>query len=230
MKLNMISVVVPAYNVEAFIGEAIESIFAQGIPAEDLEIIVVDDGSTDGTADRARAFGDRVRVVTQANGGPGAARNTGLELVQGEFLAFLDADDFWSDDKLRTQLQILRENPELDGVLGCQCQHLQGVDQQALKRDPAAYGRILPGVLLGSMLIRRLSFLKVGMLRTDMKLGEFVDWYNRAEEAKLQIRNTQDVVLFRRNHGGNTVTAHRSKFQEYARVVKETLDRRRAQG
>ena len=94
-----ISAVIPAYNRGALIGRAIESVLAQSRPPE--EIIVVDDGSTDDTAERVRAFGDRVRYVFQPNGGGAAARNRGVEEARGEWIAFLDSDDTWLPEHLR---------------------------------------------------------------------------------------------------------------------------------
>src|SRR5436305_1029668 len=89
----MISVIIPVYNGERYLGEAIESVLAQSYHW--LEIILVDDGSTDGSATVAKQFSPAVQVVRQPNLGAGAARNRGIALAQGEFLAFLDADDLW---------------------------------------------------------------------------------------------------------------------------------------
>src|SRR6476469_10004419 len=90
----LVSVVIPAYNAERFLGEAIESVLAQGYAH--FELIVVDDGSSDRTAEVARSFGDRVRTIEQENSGVSAARNAGTRAAGGELLAFLDADDRWS--------------------------------------------------------------------------------------------------------------------------------------
>jgi glycosyltransferase involved in cell wall biosynthesis len=102
---RLVSVVIPAYNAERFVGEAIESVLAQTHP--NVECIVVDDGSTDGTAAVARAFGTRVRMVEQANKGVSAARNAGVRAATGSLLAFLDADDRWSPDWLSRMLEAL---------------------------------------------------------------------------------------------------------------------------
>jgi glycosyltransferase involved in cell wall biosynthesis len=99
-----ISVVIPAYNSEPFIAEAIESVLAQTVPPD--EVIVVDDGSTDGTADALQRFGSRVQLLQQANKGPSAARNRGASAARGTWLAFIDADDTWLPTKLQRQLEI----------------------------------------------------------------------------------------------------------------------------
>lgn len=107
----LVSVVVPAFEAAAYIGDAIESVIRQDWPA--VEIIVVDDGSTDGTADVARSLGNGVRVISQPNSGVSAARNAGIAAAAGAFVAFLDADDVWLPDKLSRQLPALIAKTEL---------------------------------------------------------------------------------------------------------------------
>lgn len=112
MKQPLISCIVPVYNGELYLREAIDSILAQTY--RPLEIIVVDDGSTDATPDVVAGYGDRLRYIRQPNAGPGAARNHGLNLAQGEFIAFLDADDLWHPDKLARQMTRFLNRPDLD--------------------------------------------------------------------------------------------------------------------
>ncbi len=113
MRAN-ISVVVPAYNAERSIGETIESILNQTMPP--TEVIVIDDGSLDGTAGVVRGFGTRVKYERQENAGASAARNRGIALAKGEYLAFLDADDLWLPQKLEKQIALLERNPDLRWV------------------------------------------------------------------------------------------------------------------
>jgi glycosyltransferase involved in cell wall biosynthesis len=100
------SVIIPAYNVAPWIGETLESVLAQDLPS--LEIIVVDDGSTDDTAGVVAKFGQYVRYVRQDNAGQGAARNRGIRLAQGDYIAFVDGDDVWLPNKLRLQWDALQ--------------------------------------------------------------------------------------------------------------------------
>lgn len=100
-----VSVIIPAYNAAAYIGKAVDSVLAQ--TWSDLEILVVDDGSTDDTAQALSVYGARVRILRQANAGPAAARNLGLANAMGEYVAFLDADDFWRPQKLQCQVELL---------------------------------------------------------------------------------------------------------------------------
>jgi glycosyltransferase involved in cell wall biosynthesis len=106
-----ISVVIPAWNAERHIARAIRSVLAQTQPAD--EIIVINDGSTDGTAEAVRSFGDAVHEITQTNAGASVARNTGLAAAAGDWIAFLDADDEWRPDKLQMQKQLLGRCPHL---------------------------------------------------------------------------------------------------------------------
>ena len=101
---HRVSVVVPAYNCDQFVAEAIESALSQTVPPH--EVIVVDDGSTDGTAAVLRRFGNRIRVISQANRGLAGARNAGVAVATGTWLAFLDADDTWLPTKLARQLEV----------------------------------------------------------------------------------------------------------------------------
>ena len=106
-----ISAVIPAYNSQEHIARAIDSVLAQTRPAD--EIIVVDDGSTDKTADVVRGYGDKVILIQQENGGVSVARNTGIETATGDWIAFLDADDEWLENKLELQCELLERNPQL---------------------------------------------------------------------------------------------------------------------
>lgn len=116
----LISVVIPAYNAEAFIGEALESVMAQSY--RPLEVIVVDDGSTDNTGGVVEQFAGKaaaefeVRYVRQQNGGPSRARNAGIKAAQGEFIALLDADDQWCQSKLQLQMELFERNESIDLV------------------------------------------------------------------------------------------------------------------
>jgi glycosyltransferase involved in cell wall biosynthesis len=112
----LVSVIVPAYNASRHILQCLDSIAAQrgGVP---VEIIVVDDGSTDDTREKVEAFG-RARLIQQENAGPSAARNRGIREAKGEFVAFLDSDDLWTEDKLAVQMSLFRAHPEAALIFG----------------------------------------------------------------------------------------------------------------
>ena len=110
------SVIIPAYNSAATLARAVESVFAQSWPAD--EIIVIDDGSTDATLQVARGFGDHVRVIHQSNAGVSVARNRGAEAATGDWLAFLDADDWYYPDRLRWHAEWIARDGSLDFLTG----------------------------------------------------------------------------------------------------------------
>jgi glycosyltransferase involved in cell wall biosynthesis len=112
-----LSVVVDTYNHEAFIGRAIDSVLDQDLVGVEVEVIVVDDGSTDDTPTMVRTFSPRVQYVKKVNGGQGSAFNVGIQKARGEFVVFLDGDDWWERTKLRVVLEAFEQNPEV-GMVG----------------------------------------------------------------------------------------------------------------
>jgi glycosyltransferase involved in cell wall biosynthesis len=111
-----VSVLIDSYNYGRYIEQAIDSALAQRFPTEQMEVIVVDDGSTDDTAERLKKYGDRIRYIYKENGGQASALNAGVEASQGEFVAFLDSDDFWYPEKLQTVLEVFTGHPDCDVV------------------------------------------------------------------------------------------------------------------
>lgn len=217
--------VIPLFNGEKYLAEAIESILSQTCPPG--EIIVVNDGSTDGSESVALSFGDRVTYLRQENGGIGAARNTGVMAAGGKFFSFLDQDDLWVENKLEKQLACFEEDPGLHMVFGHAlqffCPTLAGESRKsiALCQDP------IPAFLASSMLVKRDAFFRAGLYATDVRVGENLEWYARALEQGLRFRMLPDIVYRRRIHGKNTGTTHRDFRGDYVRVLKATLDRRR---
>ena len=114
--MPLVSVIIPAYNCERFIGEAVESVRRQNY--EPIEIFIIDDGSTDRTRSCIESLGEDIRYVYQSNRGPAAARNRGITMAGGEVIGFLDADDYWPANKLKVQLARMNRNPEIEVVLG----------------------------------------------------------------------------------------------------------------
>jgi glycosyltransferase involved in cell wall biosynthesis len=106
-----VSVIIPAYNAADCVRRAVDSVFAQSF--QDFELLVVDDGSTDPTQAVLAGYGDRLRLLAKENGGPAAARNHGLNHAVGDYVAFLDADDYWRPDKLDRQVALLDARPEI---------------------------------------------------------------------------------------------------------------------
>jgi glycosyltransferase involved in cell wall biosynthesis len=224
----LISVMIGAYNAAPYLAEAIESVIHQTY--RPLELIVVDDGSDDGTGDVARSFGDALKYVRQENAGNGAARNRALREAHGELFAFLDADDRFTPQKLERQWAALAADPSLQLVFG----HVQEFVSPELTEDERAEVRPpapgpMPWTAPNLMLIRRDAFERVGPFAEDVRVGVTVDWYARALEQGLRSLVLPDVVLERRLHLSNNGLRERDSRHQYLHVLKRSLDRRREQ-
>lgn len=216
-----ISVIIPAYNAAPFLAEAIMSVLSQECPPG--EVIVVDDGSVDDTADIARSFGTSVRLLSQQNAGPGEARNLGVRNAHGTMIAFLDADDIWLPDKLKLQIAVFDANPALSMVFGC-VEIIRDSDLHDRSQDEIS---IYEGLHAGTMLIKRDAFLNVGYFATGLRVGEFLDWYARAVECGLASLVLPNVVMRRRLHEHNLTRMEESQSRAaYLDVLRTALRRR----
>ena len=215
----LISVVIPVFNCEKYLGFAIESILAQNY--HPLQIVVVDDGSTDRSAAVARSFAG-VEYHFQERAGVATALNRGISESKGEFIAFLDSDDLWMEGKLERQLTAFRNDPELGMVLG-------GVEQfRETGPDGAAVSLgIFKGYLKITMLIRRSAFFQVGLFDPQWTTGDFIDWYIRATEIPVKSLMLPEVLARRRIHETNMGIRQREAQSDYARIMREVLGRRR---
>lgn len=227
---GVVSCCVAAHNSERFLAEALDSILAQTY--RPLEVIVVDDGSTDRTATIAEAYGERVRVVRQAEAGPPATRNRAIELARGEFVAMLDADDVWHPEKLARQVECLRAAP----AAGYCVTHAQVFWSDELKVEAARFrghrrARPVPAYGASALLVRRTVFWQVGPLREEMTFGDLPEWFVRADGLGIGKVVLPETLLFRRMHAGN-LTRRRSAEGRKSVVafVRNVLDRRRASG
>ncbi|HYZ79486.1 MAG TPA: glycosyltransferase family A protein [Gaiellaceae bacterium] len=227
MSLPLITTIIGAYNAGRYLGEAIESVLAQTHPR--LELIVVDDGSTDATGRIAESYGDPVRCIRQENGGMAAARNRAIPEARGDYLAFLDADDRFPPDKLRSQLAVFEAQPELDIVYGHVTEFLSPDLDEAARALLRAPEHDVPWPTPNLMLVKRESFLRVGLFSTELKVGIGVDWYARANELGLRSAVPPIVVLERRLHAENNGIRQRESKPQYLHVLKAALDRRRAE-
>lgn len=225
MSQPLVSVIIPVYNCERYLAQAIESVLAQTYSP--LEIIVINDGSTDGSEAVARQFLPKIRYCAQSNQGLGATRNRGAQLAQGDYLAFLDADDLWTPDKLERQMALFNDDPHLDIAFGYVQQFYTPELEAELKSKIAYAEEIIKGHHAGTMLIKRDSFFKVGLFETDWHIGEFIDWYLKAKEQKLKSVMLPDVVMKRRLHTTNMSIRERKHQADYVRILKASLDRRR---
>jgi glycosyltransferase involved in cell wall biosynthesis len=217
-----VTVIIPAFNAVRYLAEAVASVQRQR--HDPLDIIVVDDGSTDGTPELAAQL-PGIRCIRQHHGGPAFARNAGIQEAQGEFLAFLDADDLWSENKLAAQLAVLRETPQVDLVAGQVEEFYEaGVSPIEARRRRHSGDR---AYTIGALLVRRDVFLKVGLLNSALRFGEFMDWRSRARARGLKEQVLDMVVLRRRVHDHNTTRLAQDFRSDYLAMIRAHLQRQR---
>lgn len=221
-----VTCVIPVYNGERFLSEAVASVFAQRGPS--VDIIIVDDGSTDGTREVASRLGARVTYVHQDNAGPAAARNQGITRAQGDFIAFLDSDDIWHPDKTAIQLARFAGRPELAICTG----HMQNfwapeVEHEMQTLQDGRLTQIQPN-LGSSFLARRSVFDTVGLLDPAFRHRDIQELILRATDSGLVAETLPDVLVKRRIHDAN-ISRHRSEAgdMELLAIARARLARRR---
>jgi GT2 family glycosyltransferase/carbonic anhydrase/acetyltransferase-like protein (isoleucine patch superfamily) len=200
--MSLFSIIIPSFNRATLLGEALESVFAQRWP--DFEVIVVDDGSTDGTMDYLQSLGGRAKVLFQPNQGPGAARNLGARHASGTYLAFLDSDDIWFPWTLETYRDVIHEYAEPSFIVG----------KPQVFSDRQKLDKIVPGATrterfddylasgdqwrwwgVSSFVIRRDVFAAVGGFTNEWVNGEDADLALRLGDAPSFVQITAPVTF-----------------------------------
>lgn len=224
----LVSVVIPVYNCEKYLNAAIDSVLAQTY--QPLELIVIDDGSIDQSSEIAQSYGAKVKYFYIENSGLATALNHGISCCQGEYLAFLDADDLWIAEKLELQMAAFGQNHELEAVFG----HLQQFKSPELDHTSKEKLKIsvetAPAYHKDTMLIKREAMLHIGLFNSQIKVGDFIDWYLRAHEQGLKSSMLPNILAKRRLHQNNMGIKDRNYRIDYVRVIKASLDRRRQSG
>ena len=231
----LVSVVIPAYNAERFLGEAIESVLTQDYAP--VETIVVDDGSSDGTATIARSYAE-VELLVQKNSGPAAARNRGFAASRGEILAFHDADDLMTPDKLAIQVGELLANP----AIGCVLAEQELLIEEGAELPFWAEGSNVPTVMPAkpaeladepdvhpmTMVVRREVFKRVGGFDEEMRAAEDFDWMLRAAEDGVEFARLPRVLLKRRVHPSSLTQDAAAGRAGHFLALKKRIERHRA--
>jgi len=193
-----VSVLIAAYNAEAYVAEAVDSVLSQSRAPD--EVIVVDDGSTDCTRAILEGFGNGVVCLSRPNRGQAAALNGALATATGDLLAFCDADDLWTPRKLELQMALLQTSREIEAVFGRVRQFVSPeipAEQQERLR-PAT--EVLHGELKQCMLIRRSVFDNLGPFEESLPATFFIEWLGRAKQRGLGCAAVDDIVALRRLH------------------------------
>jgi glycosyltransferase involved in cell wall biosynthesis len=199
---ELVSVIIPCYNCAETVAETIESVLAQD--HVDIEVIAVNDGSKDRTLEVLQAFGKRICVIDQPNAGPPAARNAGMSAAQGEFIAFVDADDIWLPGKVSAQVRHLREHPDVGTVFTAW--HVWPVDADGQFRQPLQFERhrvddsidqdcsgwiyhrllLTSELLTSTVMLRRELAVRIGEFDLRLWNGDDYDyWLRLSREARI---------------------------------------------
>jgi glycosyltransferase involved in cell wall biosynthesis len=219
MNNPLVSVIIPVFNSEKFILESLNSVSLQTY--DNMEIIVVDDGSTDSSVEKISNYCNSICILKQTNKGPGSARNVGVHFAKGDYIAFLDSDDLWLRDKLRLQMKLLNKDSEVDIVFG-------GIENFLSPEYSEISGTTneVRGFHVGTMLISKENFLSVGNFNENLKVGEFIEWYARAIDMNMKIHLLNQTVMKRRRHDRNMSLKFKDDRSQYLQVFKDTILRR----
>lgn len=220
-----VSVVIPVFNGERYLAEAIESALSQTHPPH--QVIVVDDGSTDCSADIAASH--NVTIIRQPNRGAAAARNAGIAAASGDCLAFLDADDVWLPTKLQRQVERLK-SLEAD-ICFAYMTHVcePGTNRPNWEQSLAESGTPVACFLPSSWVVLRTSFESVGPFNDSYRIGEDTEWYLRARRAGLAVAVVEEPLLMRRIHDANLTVSRPEVRSALLRVLRAGLPRDQSQ-
>jgi glycosyltransferase involved in cell wall biosynthesis len=221
MSPGLVSVIVPVYNEEAFIAEALDSAFAQDY--RPFEVIVIDDGSSDRTAEIASRYD--VQLVRQLTRGPAAARNAGVELARGDYIASLDGDDIWPADRVSAMVSALERTGA--GIVSGLIEYFFTPGEAKPDHFPTEITKPVPGGHV-TLLVHRSVYDLVGLFDESMRVGEDTDWFMRARDAGVAFEFVQQVVMRYRIHAGNTSHDIAARRQAALKIFRASIARRRS--
>jgi glycosyltransferase involved in cell wall biosynthesis len=227
MNNNLISVIMPVYNTEKYVRESIESVLSQTY--KNIEIICINDGSLDSSLSILESFGDKIITINCKNNcGQSEARNKGVHMAKGEYLAFIDADDIWESKKLEIQLKQFISNPNLDiSFTNMKC-FISPELSEDIKSHYICPVDIVAGYIPSTVFIKNTSFKKVGYFDPKWKEGEFIDWLVKAKDIGLKQYFHEDVLLSRRIHETNIGAIKKPETRDnYLKIIRESLERRK---
>jgi len=222
----LVSVIMPAFNSARFISQAVQTVLAQTYPH--IELIVVDDGSTDETEAVLAPYTQRIRLIHQVNQGASAARNTGIQAAQGTYITFLDADDLMMPDKIAIQITVLETRPDV-GLVYSGWQYVEEDNLRVVgEMRPRQEGNVLADLLLrrmflipGAVMMRRDLFTQVGLFDVNLIVAEDTDlWIRLAYAGCTFAAVSQPLVQYRLVAHSLTTKLNRQMQNELARLDK----------
>lgn len=225
-----VSIIIPAYNAVAYLPETLESVFKQTFT--DFEVLIIDDGSSDGTVEWASQIADsRVKLISQTNQGSSVARNTGITAAQGEYIALLDADDIWEQTKLEKQVRFLEENPSV----GLVDTWTVLVDQQnkstgkviVSHAEKDAWKQLVQFKTVcccdSTPLIRRSCFETVGLFNPDLPFLEDLDmWIRLASSYEFGV--VKEPLVRYRQHPGSKSTNCQGMLEAFRTIIEKAFE------
>jgi len=225
-----LSVIMPVYNREEYVGAALRSLIRQR-DAVDLDIIVIDDGSTDGSADVVRSVIDEVpciRLFRQANGGVTRARNAGLQqlLPQTRLVSFLDSDDISPAGRFKADLPCFDEDPDLE-LTYSRMTLVDGIDGETLEPAADSHSITVRGIHLSAGIFARDLVDRIGGFDEDFRQAEDTDYLLRVFESGAKYTMPDTVALYYRRHPGNMTKEADVPLREYMRAIHKSMKRRR---
>lgn len=218
-----ISCIVPVYNGERYLSEALDSVLAQD--RQPFEIVVVDDGSTDGTAAILQAYAGSIRVIRQHNQGAAAARNAGLRETTSDVIAFLDSDDIWPTGRMKVLAEVLERDAAADVAAGL----VEILDQRPAKPAAREDLRTLHRVhCVGSLLMRRSVFDRVGGFNESLRVVEDTEFIMHARDRGIAFKLIDVVSVIYRLHAGNISRDINRNQSSALDAIRSVMRRRRA--
>ncbi|MFT5213706.1 MAG: glycosyltransferase involved in cell wall biosynthesis [Patiriisocius sp.] len=218
-----IDIILPVYNCEKFIGEAIQSVLDQTFT--DFNLIIINDGSTDSSEEiinKYKEIDPRIISITQKNRGQIASLNTGLELSKSKYIAFIDADDLWKKTKLEKQYNLLSKTADV-AVCFTLLREFDSLGNQDIKY--AARKNDMKGLSRICFLGAKSLFETYGKFDNEEKLAEFILWFGKLINDNVKYEVLNEVLAFRRIHANNMT--QKINRLDYLKTIKRHIDAKR---
>ena len=223
-KNKLVSVIIPVYNGEKYLQETIETVFKQTY--QPIEIIAVDDGSTDRSKQIISQFPE-IKYIFQKNQGVAVARNTGIAEAKGEYIALLDQDDLWTNNKLQIQVEYLNEHSEIDYVLGHQQSFIQAGCEKPKWLKEKYLEESTPAYLVGALLARKSVFDRIGGFCEEYRYGNDSDWFAKSLDFDIKSTVLPEVILHKRIHDTNESHNTKDMQVELLTIIRASIQRKR---
>lgn len=221
----LVSVVMPVFNGRAFLDDTIRSVLGQTYVNH--ELIVIDDGSTDGSAELLRGYPE-IKVIQQENKGVPVARNRGVSESSGEMICFIDQDDTWAHDKLERQIEAFLTNPELKYCTTRQIFYLAEGAERPNWCQPEWLDKPLAGYAPSTLMIRRSTFLDFGQFDESLLTGSDTELFFKLKDANVPFRQLDEILVRKRVHGSNHSNMTEALRRDILMTVRRSIQRQRS--